>query len=40
MYKNAVWPETLAIIEMKVEGELFWGWLSDIAAIPAALLSR
>jgi hypothetical protein len=23
---------------MKVEGELFWGWLSDIAAIAAALL--
>jgi hypothetical protein len=25
---------------MKVEGELFWRWLSHIAAIPTALLGR
>ena len=30
----------VSVIEMKVKGQLFWGWLSHIAAIPAALLSR
>jgi len=30
----------IPVIEMKVERELFWGWLSDIAAITASLLSR
>ena len=30
---------TIAIVEMKVEGKLLWGWLPDIAAITLALLS-
>ena len=33
-----VQQHAVAIIEMKVTGQLFWGWLPDIAAIPAARL--
>jgi hypothetical protein len=28
----------VSIVEVKVEGELFWRWLSDIASIAASLL--
>jgi hypothetical protein len=28
----------VSIVEVKVEGELFWRWLPDIAAIAASLL--
>ncbi len=31
---------TVAVIEMKVEGKLLWGWLPNIAAIAASLLGR